>query len=49
VLKAEEFGIILTSRQYYNTVKNIMSVKDNLDTIAGLFFALYNAGFVYRT
>lgn len=49
MLKAEEFGITLTSRQYYNIIKNMISIKDDPDTIAGLFFALYNARFVYRT
>ena len=45
----EEFGINLTARQYYNTVKNAKGDKNAPETIGGLLIALEEADFVYRT
>ena len=50
VLEAiNKFGITLTSRQYYNSVRNSKGDKTALETIGGLLITLDEAGFVYRT
>lgn len=46
---SEDFGLVLTSRQYYNTVRNMKGDKTAPETISGLLLALEEAGFVYRT
>ena len=45
----EEFGINLTSREYYNTVRLMKGDKDTPKIIRGLLVALNKARFVYRT
>jgi hypothetical protein len=50
VLEAiNKFGITLTSRQYYNSVRNSKGDKTAPETIGGLLITLDEAGFVYRT
>jgi hypothetical protein len=49
VLEAEEFGITISAREYYNSVRKIIADKDQPQTIDGLLVALQEEGFVYRT
>ena len=48
VLECEEFGIHITARQYYNSVRKMIPDKSKPETIDGLLVALQEAGFVYR-
>ena len=49
VLEAEELGLILTSREYYNSLRKSGPNIAQSETIDALFMELYEAGFVYRT
>ena len=49
VLESEEFGITLTARQYYDSVRKMIPDKNKPETIDGLLIALQEAGFIYRT
>jgi len=49
VLEAEDFGLTITSREYYNSVRKMVADKDQPQTIDGLLVALQEEGFVYRT
>ena len=50
VLEAlNEFGINLTARQYYNTVRNIKGDKTISEIIGRLLITLKEVEFVYRT
>jgi hypothetical protein len=44
-----QFGIHLTKKQYYNSVRNSKPHRDDQLTIVGLLQALEDAGFVYKT
>jgi hypothetical protein len=48
VLKAEEFGLIILARDYYNSVRKMIPDKDKPEIIDGLLIALQEAGFIYR-
>ena len=48
VLEAEEFGLAISARDYYNSVRKMVPDKDKPETIDGLLIALQEAGFVYR-
>jgi len=48
VLEAEEFGLTISARDYYNSVRKMVPDKDKPETIDGLLVALQEAGFVYR-
>ena len=47
VLKAEKFDFTISAKDYYNSVRKMISDKDKLKTIDGLLVALQEAGFVY--
>jgi MULE transposase domain len=49
VLESEEFGVTITAREYYNSVRKMVADKDQPQTIDGLLVALQEEGFVYRT
>ena len=49
VLEATKFGISLTYKQYYNTVRNTPPNREDSRTIEGLLVALSDADFIYRT
>ena len=49
VLEAEEFGITITARQYYDSVRKMVPDKSKPKTINSLLIALQEAGFIYRT
>ena len=49
VLESEEFGLSLTSRQYYNLVRKMKPDGEDPQTIVGLLAALEDQGFVYST
>jgi len=40
VLEAEEFGLIISARDYYNSVRKMVPDKDKPETIDGLLVAL---------
>jgi hypothetical protein len=48
VLEVEEFGLAISAKDYYNTVRKMVPDKDKPKTIDGLLVALQEAGFVYR-
>lgn len=48
VLESEEFGITISAREYYNSVRKMVADKDLPQTIDGLLVALQEEGFVYR-
>ena len=47
VLESTEFGISLTHKQYYNSVRRIIPNKDDSLSIQGLLIALFDHGFIY--
>ena len=49
VLEAEELGLVLTSREYYNSLRKLIPDKAKPETIDALLVELHEAGFVYRT
>ena len=49
VLDSEEFGVLLTSKEYYNSVRHKTPSKSDDKTIQGLIFALQKEGFMYET
>src|SRR5947207_13787069 len=49
VLKAEELGLVLTTREYYNSLRKSVPNIAQLETIDALLIELYKAGFVYKT
>ncbi|OQU95193.1 hypothetical protein CLAIMM_01436, partial [Cladophialophora immunda] len=49
ILGSDEFGVILTSKEYYNSVRYKPASKDNDRTINGLVLALQTEGFIYET
>jgi hypothetical protein len=49
ILESEEFGLYLSSKQYYNLIRKMKLSEDNLKIIAGLVAALEDEGFIYRT
>jgi hypothetical protein len=49
VLESEDFGITISAREYYNSVRKMVPDKDQPQTINGLLIALQEEGFVYRT
>jgi hypothetical protein len=48
VLEAEEFGLTISARDYYNSVRKMVADRDRPETIDGLLVALQEAGFAYR-
>lgn len=48
VLEAEEFGLTILARDYYNSVRKMVPDKNKPETIDGLLVVLQEAGFVYR-
>ena len=48
VLEAEEFGLIISAKDYYNSVRKMVPDKDKPETIDSLLVALQEAGFIYR-
>jgi hypothetical protein len=49
VLRNEEYGLIITAREYYNQIRKIKADKNKPKIIEGILVALYKAGFVFRT
>jgi hypothetical protein len=49
VLEDEDYGMLLTSKEYYNAVRAQPANKSEDKSIAGLIVTLQEAGFVYRT
>ena|SRR5438876_2850 len=49
VLKAKELRLILTSREYYNSLRKLVFNIAYPETIDALLIELHEAGFVYRT
>ena len=49
VLESVEYSVTLTSKQYYNTVRNKSANKEDDTTIVGLLSALQTAGFIHQT
>jgi hypothetical protein len=49
VLEAEELGLVLTSREYYNSLRKFVPDKAKPETIDALLIELHKAGFIYRT
>lgn len=48
VLESEEFGVNLSTREYYNSVRSRPVSSDDEKSIQGLVAALKEAGFIYR-
>ena len=48
VFECEEFGIHITARQYYDSIRKITPDKNKPETVNGLLIALQEADFVYR-
>ena len=49
VFEAEELGLVLTSREYYNSLRKSVPDIAQPETIDALLMELHEAGFVYRT
>lgn len=49
VLEAEGFGVVLTSQEYYNTVRKAPFDKTDPKSLVGLLQALNEAGFIYQS
>ena len=49
VLEDEEYGLIITAKEYYNQVRKQPANKNKPKTIEGMLVALQEAGFVYRS
>jgi hypothetical protein len=49
VLEDEEYGLIITAKEYYNQVRKQPANKNKPKTIEGILVALQEAGFVYRS
>jgi hypothetical protein len=49
VLETEEFGIVINTREYYNTVRKMISNNVMPKTINRLLIALEKEEFIYRT
>ena len=48
VLEAEGFGLTISAKDYYNSVRKMVPDKDKPETIDGLYIASQKAGFIYR-
>jgi hypothetical protein len=48
VLEAEEFSITISAREYYNSVRKMVTDKDQPQTIDRLLMALQEESFVYK-
>jgi hypothetical protein len=49
VLGDEEYGLMITPREYYNQIRKMKADKDKPKTVEGMLVALHEAGFVFRT
>jgi MULE transposase domain len=49
VLEDEEYGLMITAKEYYNQVRKQLADKRKPKTIEGILVALQEAGFVYRS
>ena len=48
MLEAKEFGLTISAKDYYNSVRKMIPDKNKPETIDGLLVAPQEAGFVYR-
>ena len=48
MLKSEEFGIIISAREYYNSVRKIITNKEQPRIIDRLLIVFQEEGFIYR-
>jgi hypothetical protein len=48
VLEVKKFNIIIFTREYYNSVRKMITDKDQPQTINKLLMALQKKGFVYK-
>jgi hypothetical protein len=48
VLEAKEFGLIISVKDYYNSVRKMIPDKDKPEIIDNLFIALQEVNFIYR-
>lgn len=49
LIDAEEFGLVLSSRAYYNTVRKEIPDKSKPHTIEALLLSLHDQSFIYHT
>jgi hypothetical protein len=49
ILEDDDFGMLISLKDYYNAVRNQPASKTEDKSIVGLVVALQQAGFVYRT
>jgi SHS2 domain-containing protein len=49
VLEAEKFSITISTREYYNFVRKMITDKDQPQTINRLLMTFQEEGFVYKT
>ena len=49
LIDAEEFGIFLSSRAYYNSIRKEIPDKDKPHTIEALLISLHDQEFIYHT
>jgi hypothetical protein len=49
VLGDEEYGLMITTREYYNQIRKMKADKDKPKTVEGILVALHEAGFIFRT
>ena len=49
VLESNEYGVTLTSKQYYNTVRKAPANAEDMTTIVGLLQALEDNDFIHQT
>ena len=48
VLEDEEYGLMITPREYYNQIRKMKADKDKPKTIKSMLVAFHAAGFVFR-
>ena len=48
MLESKEFGIIISAREYYNSVRKIITNKEQPRIIDRLLIVFQEEGFVYR-
>jgi hypothetical protein len=49
LIDAEEFGLVLSSRAYYNSIRKEIPDKNKPHTIEALLLSLHHEGFIYHT
>jgi hypothetical protein len=49
LIDAEDLGLVLSSKQYYNLIRKETPDKLKPYTVEALLLSLYDQGFIYRT